>query len=86
MEPVFGRIKNQDSNINIIHIINDNPINQYKNKFMFHIVSRYINVLFSGRIFFLCHYSELGHGNGTPDGVGGTDKAVAKGQEIVNLS
>ncbi|KAI8423498.1 hypothetical protein MSG28_012611 [Choristoneura fumiferana] len=69
----------------------DSPVNQYKNKFMFHIVYRHINDLFPGTTFFSWHYSEPGHGKGAPDGVGGTlkrtaDKAVAEGRDIVNLN
>ncbi|GBP47216.1 hypothetical protein EVAR_20218_1 [Eumeta japonica] len=64
---------------------------EYKNKFMFHVVYRHINDLFPGTTFFSWHYSEPGHGKGAPDGVGGTlkrtaDKAIAEGQDIVDLS
>ncbi|CAG4960799.1 unnamed protein product [Colias eurytheme] len=64
--------------------------NQYKNKFMFHLVYHHINDLFPDATFFAWNYSEPGHGKGAPDSVGGTlkrtaDKAVAEGKDIVNL-
>ncbi|CAH0403160.1 unnamed protein product [Chilo suppressalis] len=89
--PDFEWLKNQKININRIHMLSDSPVNQYKNKFMFHIVYRHINDLFPGTKFFSWNYSEPGHGKGAPDGVGGTlkriaDKAVAEGRDIVNLN
>ncbi|KAI8442439.1 hypothetical protein MSG28_005952 [Choristoneura fumiferana] len=89
--PVFEWLKIQNLKINRIHMLSDSPVNQYKNKFMFHIVYRHINDLFPGTTFFSWHYSEPGHGKGAPDGVGGTlkrtaDKAVAEGRDIVNLN
>ncbi|XP_068624011.1 uncharacterized protein [Battus philenor] len=89
--PIFEWIKQQNPNIHKIHILSDGPVNQYKNKFIFHIVSHHINDLCPGTTFFSWNYSEPGHGKGAPDGVGGTlkrsaDKAVAEGKDIVDLN
>lgn len=91
LQPVFEWLKNQDLDINRIHILSDSPVNQYKNKFVFHIVFNHIKDFFPGTTFFSWNYSEPGHGKGAPDGVGGTlkrsaDKAVAEGRDIVNLN
>lgn len=88
--PVFEWLKNHNPNIHRIHMLSDSPVNQYKNKFMFHLVYHHINDLYPGATFFAWNYSEPGHGKGAPDGVGGTlkrtaDKAVAEGKDIVNL-
>ncbi|CAD6223678.1 GSCOCG00011761001-RA-CDS, partial [Cotesia congregata] len=77
LTPIFEWIKGQYSNIDRIHILSDGPVNQYKNKFIFHIVSHHMNDLFSGITFFSWNYSEPGHGKGAPDGVGGTLKRTA---------
>lgn len=50
--PVFKWLKNLNLNIHRIHILSDSPVNQYKNKFMFHIIYHHINDLFPGTTFF----------------------------------
>lgn len=69
----------------------DNPVNWYKNKFMFNIVSCHINYLFTVTTVFSRPYSEMGHGKGEPDRVRDTlkrtaHKSVSEVQDIVILS
>lgn len=73
-------------------MLSDSPVNKYKNKFMFHIVYRHLNYLFPGSTFFYGIIQNQAMAKVyLVDGVGDTlkrtaDKAVAEGQDIVNLS
>lgn len=91
LKPIFKWLKDERPNINTIHLLSDSPVNQYKNKFMFHVVSHYLTKFFSDVTYFTWNYSEPGHGKGAPDGVGGTlkrsaDQAVAEGKDITDLT
>lgn len=91
LKPIFEWLKNTKSNLSHVHILSDSPVNQYKNKYMFHMVSCHLKSLYPWISFFSWHYSEPGHGKGAPDGVGGTlkrtaDRAVAEGKDIINLN
>ncbi|CAH2096342.1 unnamed protein product [Euphydryas editha] len=72
--------------ITILHFLSDSPISQYRNKFMFYIISQIRNE-------FKCisriswNYTEAGHGKGAPDGVGAVlkrtaDRMVSYGRDI----
>ncbi|CAG9796386.1 unnamed protein product [Diatraea saccharalis] len=90
LKPIFDWIKTQSLPISRLHMLSDGPVNQYKNKFMFEMVCRYLKKIYPGIKHFSWHYSEPGHGKGAPDGIGGTlkrtaDKVVAEGRDIVDL-
>ncbi|CAG2223343.1 unnamed protein product [Mytilus edulis] len=58
-----------------VHYITDSPTSQYRNKYIFHLVTLH-GMLFDG-ITASWHYFEAGHGKGPCDGVGGTAKRLA---------
>ncbi|CAH2093998.1 unnamed protein product [Euphydryas editha] len=91
LKPIFDWFKNQRPNIHTVHMLSDSPVNQYKNKFVFHIVSHHLKYFLPGINNFTWNYSEPGHGKGAPDGVGGTlkrsaDQAVAEGKDVTDLN
>ncbi|KAL3272070.1 hypothetical protein HHI36_022532 [Cryptolaemus montrouzieri] len=74
-----------------VHVLSDSPVNQYKKKFIFHIVSHHLKYFLPDINNFTWNYSEPGHGKGAPDGVGGTlkrsaDQAVAEGKDVTDLN
>ncbi|CAH0547526.1 unnamed protein product [Brassicogethes aeneus] len=91
LKPIFDWLKDKRPNIHTVHLLSDSPVNQYKNKFMFHVVFHHLRYFFPGITYFSWNYSEPGHGKGAPDGVGGTlkrsaDQAVAEGKDITDLT
>ncbi|OWR42782.1 hypothetical protein KGM_211517 [Danaus plexippus plexippus] len=71
-----------------IHFLTDSPVSQYRNKYMFYIITTIQNDFdFISRITW--NYTEAGHGKGAPDGVGAVlkrtaDKMVSYGRDIGN--
>ncbi|KAG5880778.1 hypothetical protein JTB14_015287 [Gonioctena quinquepunctata] len=91
LKPIFDWLENQRPNIHAVHILSDSPVNQYRNKFVFHIVSHHLKYFLPDINNFTWNYSEPGHGKGAPDGVGGTlkrsaDQAVAEGKDVTDLN
>lgn len=72
--------------ITTIHFLSDSPISQYRNKFMFYVISQLRNDFeYISKITW--NYTEAGHGKGAPDGVGvvlkrTADKMVHYGRDI----
>ncbi|KAG5893974.1 hypothetical protein JTB14_006578 [Gonioctena quinquepunctata] len=91
LKPIFDWLKHQRPNIHAVHILSDSPVNQYKNKCVFHIVSHHLKYFLPGINNFTWNYSEPGHDKGAPDGVGGTlkrsaDQAIAEGKDVTDLN
>ncbi|CAH2094042.1 unnamed protein product [Euphydryas editha] len=63
-------------NITTVHILTDSPSSQYRNKYIFYIMTQLQNV-FSSLKSVTWNYQEVGHGKGTPDGVGAIVKRTA---------
>lgn len=86
LKPVVDDIKNIIPGLNKMHFLSDGPTTQYRNKTMFQLTAKYLSVeLNVDEIYW--HYSESGHGKGSPDGVGGylkrtADRRVALGDDI----
>lgn len=68
--------------IDTIHILSDSPTSQYRNKFVFYLISQLKND-FAQSEKVTWNYSEAGHGKGAPDGVGAVVKRTA--DRIVNF-
>ncbi|KAG5885942.1 hypothetical protein JTB14_018396 [Gonioctena quinquepunctata] len=66
LEPIFDWLKNQRPNIHAVHILSDSPVNRYRNKFVYHIVSHHLKYFLPGMNNFTWNYSEPGHGKGAP--------------------
>ncbi|CAH2101592.1 unnamed protein product [Euphydryas editha] len=58
------------------NITTDSPSSQYRNKYIFYIMTQLQNV-FSSLKSVTWNYQEVGHGKGTPDGVGAVVKRTA---------
>lgn len=63
-------------NITTVHILTDSPSSQYRNKYIFFIMTQ-LNNVFSSLKSVTWNYQEAGHGKGAPDGVGAVIKRTA---------
>lgn len=68
--------------IDTIHMLSDSPTSQYRNKFVFYLISQLKND-FAQIEKVTWSYSEAGHGKGAPDSVGAVMKRTA--DHIVNF-
>ncbi|CAH0555425.1 unnamed protein product [Brassicogethes aeneus] len=83
--------QNKIEDITAVHFLSDGPATQYRNRFMFRVISSFSNHFLPNIEILTWNYSEAGHGKGAADGVGGTlkrtaDQAVAEGKDISNIS
>ena len=69
----FAKEKN-DLGIHTVHYYSDSPFSQYRNKWIFHLISKHQEMY---GIKATWDYFETGHGKGPCDGVGGTIKRMA---------
>ncbi|KAF9409133.1 hypothetical protein HW555_011412 [Spodoptera exigua] len=67
---------NRSSQINRIHILTDSPTSQYRNKYIFYILTQLRND-FPDLNLVTWNYQEAGHGKGAPDGIGAVIKRTA---------
>lgn len=67
---------NKSSQINRIHILTDSPSSQYRNKYIFYILTQLRND-FPELNLVTWNYQEAGHGKGAPDGIGAVVKRTA---------
>lgn len=74
--PVLDKVIQLNPFVDTIHFLSDSPSSQYRNKYMFYIISQ-LSSQHSNITRITWNYSEAGHGKGAPDGVGGTIKRVA---------
>lgn len=74
--PLISKVTEINPFITTLHFLSDSPISQYRNKFMFYIITRIRNDF--GQISRITwNYTEAGHGKGAPDGVGAVLKRTA---------
>ena len=73
-----------------LHFLSDSPATQYRNQYMFYLISQKIVPLFKHLRTLSWNFSEAGHGKGAPDGVRAVikrtcDQVVAGNQDISNF-
>lgn len=86
---IIKKIKELSPDLQVLHILSDGPLTQYRNKSMFFLIATLLSKEFSITSI-IWHFTERGHGKGAPDGVGGCikrlcDAHVAKGNDVSNL-
>lgn len=74
--PLVQHILHVNPFIDTLHFLSDSPSSQYRNKYMFFIISQ-IRQDFPQITRITWNYSEAGHGKGAPDGVGAVLKRTA---------
>ncbi|XP_046961868.1 uncharacterized protein LOC124531361 [Vanessa cardui] len=74
--PVLDKVIELNQFVDTIHFLSDSPSSQYRNKYMFYIISQ-LSSQHSNITRITWNYSEAGHGKGAPDGVGATLKRLA---------
>lgn len=92
LKPVFNWLKTlTNEEITTIHFLSDGPFTQYKNKYMFYIISNFLTKFVPNIKYSSWNYSESGHGKGAPDGIGGrlksmADQVVAEGRDVSDIT
>ncbi|XP_022824557.1 uncharacterized protein LOC111355065 [Spodoptera litura] len=76
LEKALEFVFEKSPNITTVHILTDSPSSQYRNKYIFYIMTQLRNV-FSSLKSVTWNYQEAGHGKGAPDGVGAVVKRTA---------
>ncbi|KAF8785181.1 hypothetical protein HNY73_010755 [Argiope bruennichi] len=77
LSPVLKIVKTLVPNLKTIHFLNDGLSTQYRNRNTFYLIATHLpSVLLSAKEI-TWNYSEVGHGKGAPDGLGGTLKRTA---------
>ncbi|CAH0713855.1 unnamed protein product, partial [Brenthis ino] len=74
--PVLDEVISLNPFVDTVHFLSDSPSSQYRNKYMFYIISQ-LTSSHSNITRITWNYSEAGHGKGAPDGVGATVKRTA---------
>ncbi|CAH0404768.1 unnamed protein product [Chilo suppressalis] len=74
--PVLDQVMELNHFVDTIHFLSDSPSSQYRNKYMFYIISQ-LSSHHSSITRITWNYSEAGHGKGAPDGIGATVKRLA---------
>lgn len=69
-------VYNKSPQIDRIHILIDGPSSQYRNKYIFYILTQLKND-FSQLCLVTWNYQEAGHGKGAPDGIDAVVKRTA---------
>lgn len=76
LTPILKLIQNLIPNVTTIHFLSDSPSSQYRNKFIFYLITKLkYEVKFLNKVTW--NYQEAGHGKGAPDGVGAVVKRTA---------
>lgn len=74
--PTIGYVMEISTQIDTIHFISDSPTSQYRNRFIFYMISQLYRD-FPQLKSVIWNYLEAGHGKGAPDGVGAVLKRTA---------
>nr|CAI5860730.1 unnamed protein product [Callosobruchus analis] len=90
LQPVFQVNSKKVSNLSTLHFVSGGPSTQYRNCKMFYIIGSEIKNNFTNLNSITWNYTERGHGEAAPDGVGGVvertaDSLVAMGHDIENI-
>ena len=73
LEPILKELRTNCPQITTLHIINDGPVTQYRNKTNFYLLSTLPFIYAFKNTTWNC-YLERAHGKGAPDGIGGAFK------------
>ncbi|KAL0893762.1 hypothetical protein ABMA27_013899 [Loxostege sticticalis] len=76
LEPILKLIQDLVPHLTTIHILSDSPSCQYRNRFIFYMMSK-LNERIPNLKLISWNYSEAGHGKGAPDGIGAVVKRTA---------
>ena len=76
LEPILKELRTNCPQITTLHIINDGPVTQYRNKTNFYLLSTLPFIYAFKNSTWNC-YLERAHGKGAPDGIGGAVKREA---------
>ena len=79
--PLIKQAMESNPFITTLHFLSDSPVSQYRNKYMFYVISQ-IRTDFEYVSRITWNYTEAGHGKGAPDGVGAVLKRTA--DKIIN--
>ncbi|CAH0403518.1 unnamed protein product [Chilo suppressalis] len=74
--PLLAYVRDISPMIDTIHFVSDSPSSQYRNRYIFFVISQLKND-FPDLKFVTWNYLEAGHGKGAPDGVGAALKRTA---------
>lgn len=87
LKPILKVIKDENPNVDTIHLQSDGPTSQYKNRKALFLLTIFLKAMGMNRGYW--NYTEPGHGKGIADAVGGqlkshADKVVLQGKDITN--
>ena len=57
----------ENPNVKRFHFVSDGPTTQYRNRFMFYLITQYLTKIFPNIVSITYNFSEAGHGKGAPD-------------------
>lgn len=88
--PIVNTHREANPKITHLHFISDGPATQYRNKYMFFLLTTYLPIQFEQITAMTYNFSEAGHGKSPADGVGAVvkraaDHAIAYGQDVANI-
>lgn len=76
LEKALHYVFEKSSKVTTVHILTDGPSSQYRNKYIFYIMTQLQNIFTSLKLV-SWNYQEAGHGKGAPDGIGAVVKRTA---------
>lgn len=87
LSPIVKEIKENNPQIQKIHIFSDGPVTQYKQKENFYLFSREMETLGMTGTW---NYHDSGHGHDIPDGIGAAvkrtaNKVVLNGYDVMSV-
>lgn len=90
LNPIFQFIRENCSQIEVVHFLSDAPSTQYRNRTLFYLFAHGLKFMLPTVKSATWNYSASGHGKGAPDGIGGclkrtADAIVAQGADIANF-
>ncbi|MGH0121770.1 UNVERIFIED_CONTAM: hypothetical protein FKN15_075518 [Acipenser sinensis] len=88
LEPVLRDLRENHPAVTDLHFLSDGPMSQYRNKRNFYLASTI--PFMKGFSYITWNFSEVSHGKGAPDGVGGAlknlaDRIVTYGTDVPNV-
>ena len=90
LKPVINDLKEKLPTIETVHFLSDSTSQQYRNKSMFYLLGTFFRKEFGAKTM-RWHFTEMGHGKGAPDGIGGcikrtTDRIIGQGKDIPDIN
>ncbi|MGH0170200.1 UNVERIFIED_CONTAM: hypothetical protein FKN15_058735 [Acipenser sinensis] len=88
LEPVLRDLRENHPAVTDLHFLSDGPTSQYRNKRNFYLASTI--PFMKGFSYITWNFSEVSHGKGAPDGVGGAlknlaDRIITYGTDVPNV-